>query len=795
MKEEKRDLVVIGNGMAGVAIVEEILKLDPDRYNISIFGKERYPNYNRVLLGELLTDEKSVDEITLNPFDWYEENGVKLLSGCPVVEIDRHNRTVIGEDGTKTHYDNLILALGSKSVMPPLPGLDKEGVMSFRDIDDCKNIRERAKDGAKAVVIGGGLLGLEAAHALGTIGMDVSVVHLTDRLMERQLDSVAARFLAEDLEAMGINIMLEKETVEILGSDDVEGLRFKDGGSLEAEMVVMAIGITPNIDLAEDAGIYCERGIVVSDTMQTFDPSIYAIGECVQNRGETFGLVAQVFDHGRVLANHLAGDGRLAFKNRAASMRLKIPGIELYSGGIVAEGPGVESIEYRDNGTKAYKKLFLRENKLEGVLMYGDIADGPRLFQYLLDAEDVSERRRDLLFGERAGGATAGASVASMADETIVCGCNGITKGMVVDAIKVKGLFSLEEVKRETKAASSCGGCSSVVERILESVLGTNFEGAEDSKSICPCTKYTREDIVRNIRDKRLHCVADVMDTLGWATVGCEECRPAINYYVSMVWPKEYRDDPTSRLINERAHANQQKDGTFSVVPRIYGGVTTPSELKRIAEVAETNNVPMVKITGGQRIDLLGVEQAKLTKLWKELEMPSGFAYAKAVRTVKTCVGDQFCRFGTQDSIKLGVALEKLLEGLWMPAKVKLAVSGCPRSCAESAIKDVGIVGIKGGFDIYVGGNGGTKLRSGDKLCTIETEEEVAEVVGAFLQLYREEAIYGERSSKWVERTGLQLLRETVVEDRRKRAALYDAIKAALETVTDPWEERLERAI
>ena len=790
MDNARKELVVIGNGMAGAATVEEILKLDSERYNISIFGKEALPNYNRVLLGDLLTEEKSVEDITLNSLEWYKENQISLYAGCPAVSIDRNRRKVISEDGIETSYDTLVLALGSKPILPPIPGIEKDGVLSFREVSDCTEIRSRSKQGAKAAVIGGGLLGLETARALKTLGMEVSVVHLTDALMERQLDSVAAAYLAEDLEAQGLNILLEKETVEITGNGRVEGLRFKDGETLDVDMVVMAIGITPNKELAEACGIYCEKGIVVSDIMQTYDPAIYAIGECVQNRGETFGLVAQVFDHGRVLGNHLAGDGRLAFKNRPVSMRLKIPGIDLYSGGKITEDEGVETITYKDDGARSYKKLYLKDNRIEGVLLYGDIVDGPRLFQHLLDSDDITERRREILYGETRGDAAI--SVTSMPDETIVCGCNGVTKGDIKEAIKAKGLFSLADVTKETKAGGSCGGCSGVVERILESVLGTNFE-ANELNNICECTKYSREDIIKNIREKELYSVGEVMETLGWETVGCEECRPAINYYVQMLWPLESIDDPTSRLLNERAHANQQKDGSFSVVPRIYGGVTTPEDLKKIAEVAINNSVALVKITGGQRIDLLGIDQDKLPEVWKELDMPSGFAYAKAVRTVKTCVGDQFCRFGTQDSMALGIELEKLLEGLWMPAKVKLAVSGCPRNCAESSIKDVGIVGVKGGFNIYVGGNGGTNLRGGDKLCTVETEDEVIAITSAFLQLYREEADYSERCSKWVERAGLSTIKEEVVDDPKKREELKDRLKIALMMVSEPWGTRVSK--
>ena len=788
---DRKKLVVIGNGMAGVATVEEILKIDPNRYEITILGKEKLPNYNRVLLADILTEKKEMKEITLNDFDWYKKNNITLHTGLAVKAINRVRRIVVGEDGSEVAYDKLILATGSLPFIPPIPGTDKEGVVAFRTVTDCEKIREAANKGKKAVVIGGGVLGLEAAHGLSDIGFDVTLVHLMDRLMERNLDSLSSDYLREDLEKLGISVLLGKETVKIKGRKRVTGLEFKDGSSIDADLVVMGAGIKPNKSLAEESGIYCERGIVVSDTMQTYDPSVYAIGECVQHRGQTFGLVAQVFEHGRILANHLAGDARLSFVNKPTSVRLKIPEIKLYSGGNVAESDHVETIDYHDRGSRTYKRLFLRENRLEGLVLYGDISGGPQLFQSLLDEEDVSQKRQTLLFGEAPPGRKGATSMLdSMGDDAIICGCKGVTKDAIVNAVKTQGLFSLDEVKQVTNAATSCGGCTGMVEQLLESVLGAGFN-AEKNKSICSCTRYSRDDVVRNIKERKLTSVTEVMETLGWESVGCEKCRPALNYYISMIWPAESTDDPTSRLVNERVHANIQKDGTFSVVPRMYGGVTTPEELMTIARVAKKYDVPLVKVTGGQRIDLLGIKKEKLIDVWRELDMPSGYAYAKALRTVKTCVGSTFCRVGTQDSMGAGIEMEKHFEGLWMPAKLKIGINGCPRNCAETAIKDVGIIGVAGGWEVYIGGAGGIHLRGGDLLCTLESKEELMDVVGAFIQYYREEADYGERTSTFMERVGLEKVKEAVLGDRVSRDGLLERIGLALSVRKDPWKERV----
>lgn len=771
--------MVVGNGMAANAFLEELLKAGPERYSITVFGKESHPGYNRVLLSQVLTGEKEPSGLSMHGREWYAENGIEVRSSEKVVSVKRGSRRVVAESGLEAGYDKLVLATGSLPVMPEAGGRELQGVVTFRDLDDCGRILAHARKGRRAVVIGGGLLGLEAAGALRSLGMEVAVVHIMDRLMERQLDGRSAGLLKDALEEMGIGVFLQKEVVAFEGGGKVERVRFSDGSAMEAGLAVVSIGVRPNIELARDSGIYSEKGVVVSDTMQTFDPGVYAIGECVQHRGETFGLVAPIFEQARVAANQLAGDGRRSFRNSPVSARLKVKGIDLYSAGRASGGD--DSIEYFDKRSRVYKKVMFEDGRIAGVVLFGESSLGPSLFELLSSGTDVSHRRHDLLTGERKS-----EKAARLPDEAVVCGCKGVTKGAIAHAIKSKGLFTKEDVKRETGASSSCGGCAPLVERVLEETLGAGFQPSF-RRALCGCTDYEKEDVLRNIREKGLKSVAEVMAALGWEGVGCDTCRPAINYYVSMVWPDGASDDLTSRLINERARANIQKDGTFSVVPRMFGGVTTAGELKRIAEVAARHNVPLLKLTGGQRIALVGIPRESLEDVWRELDMPSGHAYAKAVRTVKTCVGDRFCRYGTQDSISLGIEMEKRFGGVPMPAKVKLAVSGCPRNCAESGIKDLGVVGVSGGWEMYAGGCGGIELKGGEKLGHFKTTDEVIEAAAAFLQLYREDADYGERTFRWAVRKGIGKIREEALEDEEKRKSLAEGLAAAAGAEKEHW--------
>ncbi len=698
----------------------------------------------------------------LNDVDWYEANHITLHLGKKIARIDRVNRTVIAEDGTTAPYDRLLLATGSNPFMLPVPGRDLTNVISYRDIHDTNRMIEVSATAKHAIVIGGGLLGLEAANGLMLRGMDVTVVHLMPWLMERQLDKSAGKLLQKSLEQRGLKFLLESQTEVILGDEKgaVCGIRFKDGAELPAELVVMAVGIRPNTELAESVGLYCNRGIVVNDTMQTYDPRIYAVGECVNHRGIAYGLVAPLFEMAKVAANHLALMGIGRYAGSVTSTKLKVTGIDLFSAGEFMGGEDTDEILLTDTVGGVYKKLVIRNDTLVGGVLYGDTVDGAWYFKLIREGKKINEIRDHLMFGESNLGDTGhlGQNKAvSMTDEMEVCGCNGVSKGKIVKAIKEKGLFTLDEVRKHTKASSSCGSCTGLVEQLLMFVAGGDYSAAPKTKAICGCTDRTHAEVRQAIRAEHLTAIAQTMKMLNWRTPnGCASCRPALNYYLISTWPHEAEDDPQSRFINERAHANIQKNGTFSVIPRMWGGTTNSSELRRIADAVDKYKIPTVKVTGGQRLDLLGIQKEDLPNVWRDLDMPSGHAYAKALRTVKTCVGSEWCRFGVQDSTNMGIDLERELWRMYAPHKVKLAVSGCPRNCAESGIKDVGVIGVESGWELYVAGNGGIKTEVAQFFVKVKTREDVLEYASAFLQLYREEGFYLERTVHFVSRVGLE---------------------------------------
>jgi nitrite reductase (NADH) large subunit len=795
----KLRLVMVGNGMAGVRTLEELLALAPDAYDITVFGAEPHPNYNRILLSPVLAGEQTLPQIVLNDRDWYAANGIALHLGKEVVKIDRVRREVVAADGTIAPYDRLLLATGSSPVILPIPGKDLPGAITYRDIADTDAMIAAAKEYRHAVVIGGGLLGLEAANGLKLRGMDVTVVHLMPWLMERQLDRAAAKLLQTSLADKGLAFRLEAKTEALVAGESgrVAAVRLAGGETLPADLVVMAVGIRPNVKLAQDAGLHCDRGIVVNDTLQTFDPRIYAIGECVSHRGSTYGLVAPLFEMAKVCANHLAQIGIGRYVGSQTSTKLKVTGIDLFSAGDFHGGSGTEEIVLSDPACGVYKKLVLKDDKLVGSVLYGDTVDGSWYFRLLREGRNVGDLRDRLMFGESNLGDTGhqGESRAlALPDAAEVCGCNGVCKGTIVKAIKEKGLFTLDEVRRHTKASSSCGSCTGLVEQLLIATAGADYSATPKQKPLCGCTERTHQEVRDAIRAQHLTSIPEAMAFLEWRTPnGCATCRPALNYYLLSTWPKEAQDDPQSRFINERAHANIQKDGTFSVIPRMWGGETTAADLRRIADVVDKYRIPTIKVTGGQRIDLLGVKKQDLPAVWADLGMPSGHAYAKALRTVKTCVGSEWCRFGTQDSTQMGKDLERALWRMYAPHKVKLAVSGCPRNCAEAGIKDVGVIGVDSGWEIYIAGNGGIKTEVAQFLVKVQTAAEVLEHAGAFLQLYREEGWYLERTVHYVARVGLDYVKRKVVEDAEGRRALWERLQFALDGEPDPWHE-LERA-
>lgn len=791
--ERKWRLVVVGNGMAGINTVEQLLKLT-DRYDITVIGEEPHPNYNRILLSYVLEGSKKLDDIVLNPYSWYEEAGITLLAGEMGERIDTERRVVLTDKGREVPYDRVIIATGSTPFRLPVPGADKEGVVGFRSIEDCDRMIAAAGTYKTAAVIGGGLLGLEAAKGLVQLGMDVTVVHLPDYVMERQLDLTAARLLEQELERQGIRFALGKQTVEMTGGERVEGLRFSDGTELKAEFVVMAVGIRPNVGIGQASGLDVNRGIVVDDWLRTSAEDVYAVGECTEHRGVCYGLVAPLFEQGAVLAKTLAGVETKPYEGSVCSTKLKVSGVDVFSTGIFLETPECATLTFHDGWKRTYRKIVLRDNIIVGAVLFGDTDDAAKLERLVKQGAAMTDELYQELTGTGGCCGSKANAAAELADDDIVCGCNGVTKKMILDAIADNGLTTLDEVKACTGASRSCGGCKPLVEQLLQHALGDGFEAGAVKQGICGCTEHSRDEIVAAIREQGLHTVHEVMAALEWKQPeGCSKCRPALNYYLGMIWPESYRDDKASRFVNERMNANIQKDGTYTVVPRMYGGMTSPEELKKIADVSLQYNVELVKMTGGQRIDLIGVKKEDVPKVWEALDMPSGYAYAKSLRTVKTCVGSRYCRFGTQDSLAMGALLERKFERIDYPAKFKMAVNGCPRNCAESCTKDIGIVGNDGGWEIYIGGNGGIKPRLADLLCKVKTDDELVEMTAAAIQYYRESANYLERTSEWVERIGLDAIRRTVVEDSEERQRLVERIDIALAQAEDPWKQVLDQ--
>ncbi len=794
----RQKLVIIGNGMAPGRMLEHLLEAAPDAYDITIFNAEPRVNYDRIMLSPVLSGEKSYEEIVIHGDGWYIEHGIMLYKGHKIVEIDREGKTVTSDHGEVASYDKLVIATGSVPFIIPVPGKDLQGVLSYRDLDDVNAMLLAAQSRDKAVVIGGGLLGLEAAAGLQSRGMDVTVLHLMPSLMERQLDPAAGYLLEKALEDRGIKVITKANTKAIRGETRVEGVELEDGTVIPATLVVMAAGIRPNAWLAKEAGLEVNRGIVVGEGMQTSDPDIYALGECAEVGGQVYGLVAPLYEMARVAANHLAGEGTASFVHADTPTKLKVTGIDLFSLGDFAEGEDREEIVLRDAAAGVYKRLVLQDNKIIGTVLYGETADGAWFNDLKKKETDVSDMRDTLIFGQAyQGGAPLDptAAVAALPDDAEICGCNGVCKSRIVGAIREKGLTTLDDVRAHTKASASCGTCTGLVESLMLATLGDAYNPAAVSP-MCGCTPLGHNEVRRLIKARKLKTIPDVMQALEWTSSGgCAKCRPALNYYLVSDWPDEYADDYQSRFINERIHANIQKDGTYSVVPRMWGGMTSSTELRAIADVVDKFNIPAVKCTGGQRIDMLGIKKEDLPAVWADLGKAgfvSGHAYAKGLRTVKTCVGSDWCRFGTQDSTGLGVRLEKFLWGSWTPAKVKLAVSGCPRNCAEATCKDVGVICVDSGFEIHFAGAAGLDIKGTEVLGQVKTEDEAVEYITALIQMYREQGHYLERIYKWAKRIGYDEVRRQIMDDTNKRKAYYDRFVFSQKFAqVDPWSERV----
>jgi len=793
-----KKLVVIGNGMAPGRMLEDLFDKSPDAYDVTIFNAEPRVNYNRLMLSPVLSGEKTYEDIITHGDDWYETHGVTLHKSAKITEINREAKTVTSENGITASYDKLVIATGSNPFIIPLPGHDLDGVLTYRDLDDVERMIAVSNTGGRAVVIGGGLLGLEAAAGLKMQGMDVTVLHLMPTLMERQLDPAAGYLLEKAFTDLGIDVLTEANSKEILGQDGkVTGIRLEDGTEIEAKIIVMAVGIRPSFDLAKSCELEVNRGIVVSDDMRTSDPDIFSLGECVEHRGMCYGLVAPLYEMGTVIAKNLL-DEEAIYEGSVTATKLKVTGIDLYSAGDFADADDREEIVLRDAANGIYKRLVLKDNKIIGAVLYGETSDGPWFFDMLKKETDVSEMRDTLIFGQAfQGGAPLDpmAAVAALPDDAEICGCNGVCKGKIVETITAQGLTNLDDVRAHTKASASCGTCTGLVEQVMALTLGDSYN-PDAVTAMCGCTDLSHGDVRRLIKAKGLKSIPEVMQELEWKTsCGCAKCRPALNYYLVADWPEEYADDYQSRFINERVHANIQKDGTYSVVPRMWGGVTSSKELRAIADVVDKFDIPTVKVTGGQRIDMLGIKKEDLTAVWSDLGeagFVSGQAYAKGLRTVKTCVGTDWCRFGTQDSTGLGIRIEKFMWGSWTPAKLKLGVSGCPRNCAEATCKDIGVICVDSGFEIHFAGAAGLDIKGTEVLGTVATEDEALEYIVALAQMYREQGYYLERIYKWAKRIGYDEVRAQIMDDPEKRKGYYDRfVHSQKFAQVDPWSERV----
>ena len=794
----RKKLVVIGNGMSGLRTIEDLLELTKDKYDITVYGEEPYVNYNRIMLSYILSQEKTFEDTIINHQSWYDENNITLHKGDKVISIDKTNKTIISQNGKVESYDKLLIATGSLPFIPKTEGSNLKNVIAFRNKFDVDTIIKTIDKSKTAVVVGGGLLGLEAAYGIAMHGVKTILVHRSSSILSQQLDSTGGKLLQKNLEKYGIEFKLNTTVTEISGTSEVKKVTFSDETSVESNIVVFATGIIPNKELAIDAGLDVNKGIVVDDFLTTSDESIFAIGECVEHSGNTYGLVAPLYEQAKVLAKKLAGKETVGYAGSTLSTRLKISGVDLFSAGDYLGDVTTEELILLDEKAGVYKKLVIYDNKIIGMVLYGDTADASWYLKLLKEHTDISDLRTKILFGKSAlsgDSGHGGNDVNSMSDDEEVCGCNGVCKGDIVNAIKDKDLKSLGDVKSCTKAGASCGSCLGLVEQILVNTLGDEYNAVEEG--ICGCTTLGHKEIKAGIDAGEFDSVYDVFKKLDWKTQdGCSKCRPAINYYLLVKYNDDkYQNDKRSALVNDRVSANIQKDGTYSVVPRIWGGVTSPKELKDIADIAVKYEVPLIKFTGGQRLDMFGVTKDQLAPMWKDLNdcgFVSGQAYAKGLRTVKTCVGNTYCRFGTQDSMNMGVVLEKLTWGSWTPHKYKIAVSGCPRNCAEATIKDFGVVGVDSGWEIHIAGNGGIKVRVTDLLCKVETDEELFEYTKGFMQFYREDAYYLERTAHWIERVGLQYIKDVMLNDEKRKYYALRFEESQKSAQVDPWAKSIE---
>ncbi|MBL7697761.1 MAG: nitrite reductase large subunit [Chitinophagaceae bacterium] len=764
-------IVVIGNGMVGFKFCEKLIAKNLPNVNITVFGEEMLPAYDRVHLSEYFS-QKSAYDLCLAPVNWYSANNITLHLGDPVGQINRNSKTVISFKGLEETYDYLVLATGSAAYVPPIPGIDKDGVFVYRSIEDLNLIRRHVPHTKSATVLGGGLLGLEAAKAMLDLGIqDTHVIEYAPRLMPRQIDDRASGVLSHQLRDLGLTLHTNKNTAAILGNDRIRGLMFTDTSILSTDMLVISAGIQPRDELAKGCGLQTGHrgGIVVSDTMQTSDPDIYAIGECALHNTVIYGLVAPGFEMADVAVNNITGSPK-TFTGFDMSTKLKLIGIDVASfGDPFISGDDISSVVYENTHEKIYKRInFSSDGKeLLGGILVGDAEAYNMLLQTCRNKLTLPEKPENLVLGAR-GGSPISAGVESLPDDALVCSCENVNKLQICNAVTDKNCETAEAVKKCTKAGTGCGGCFPMVKDLVQHTL--KKQGKYIRTVLCEHFSYSRQELYDLVKIKQLKNYNDVLDELGKGD-GCEVCRPAISSILASLWNELVikKENATSQDTNDRFLANIQKGGTYSVVPRIPGGEITPDKLIVIGNVAKKYNL-YTKITGGQRIDMFGAHVSDLPDIWKELTdagFESGHAYGKALRTVKSCVGSTWCRFGLHDSVSYAIRVEERYKGLRAPHKIKSAVSGCIRECAEAQSKDFGIIATEKGWNLYVCGNGGSKPQHAQLLASDLDSETCIRYIDRFLIFYIRTADPLTRTATWLNKMegGIEYLRNVIVHD------------------------------
>ncbi|MGD1961822.1 MAG: nitrite reductase large subunit NirB [Fulvivirga sp.] len=784
-----KKVVVVGNGMVGYKFCEKLRsKASSDKIELVVFGEEPIPAYDRVHLSEYFS-ERSSEKLSMAPKNWYMENDVTLHTGELVTSIDRENKKVITHHGHEELYDKLVLATGSSALVPPITGVDKAGVFVYRTIEDLDNIISYGKNVKSAAVLGGGLLGLEAGKALMDMGLETHIIEFAPKLMPRQLDDHGSATLRQTLESLGLQIHLNKNTKEIRGNGKLERLAFNDGGNLEVDMLVISCGIVPRDEMATTCGLNTgpRGGVIVDNQLLTNDPDIYAIGEVALYNNMIYGLVAPGYDMADVVVNQLADGGKKEFKGCDMSTKLKLIGVDVGSfGDALGETPEAKTIVFEDEQQGIYKRINLSADgkRLLGGILVGDASQYNMLWQIMDNELALPPAPEELILASR--GDAGSDALGPLPDSAQVCSCENITKGDIVNAIKEGNLENVGQVKSCTKAGTGCGACSPMVADILNDTLKSM--GKVVRKVLCEHFDYTRQELYDLIKIKNIKSYEDLLNTYGSGD-GCEICKPAVASLMASIWNDLVTKQDTIQDTNDRYLANIQKGGSYSVVPRVPGGEITPDKLIVLGEVAKKYNL-YSKITGGQRIDLFGAALEDLPKIWEELidaGFESGHAYGKALRTVKSCVGSTWCRFGLHDSVSFAVEVENRYRGLRAPHKLKGAVSGCRRECAEAQSKDFGIIATELGWNLYVCGNGGANPQHAQLLAGDIDSETCIKYLDRFLIYYIRTAEPLNRTATWLNKMegGLNHLKSVVIDDT---LGICDELESDMQYMVDTYK-------